>query len=106
MGQGYGLQVLAVAVSILGSSISAVQPLMHDGIDSLGAFELKNALSAKFGVQLAATLVMDHPTPHAIAEYLFGGKLHLCSSCSGCCGTVSQGYSAGQLAWIETSCHY
>ena len=65
-------QVLTVAMSILGSSVSAGQPLMDAGLDSLGAVELKNTLSGRFGVQLPATLIMDHPTPHAIAAYLSG----------------------------------
>ena len=71
-------QVLTVAMSILGSSVSAGQPLMDAGLDSLGAVELKNALSARFGVQLPATLIMDHPTPHAIAGYLSGMRCNLC----------------------------
>ena len=70
--------MFTVAMSILGSSVSAGQPLMDAGLDSLGAVELKNALSARFGVQLPATLVMDHPTPHAIAGYLSGMRCNLC----------------------------
>ena len=58
---------------------SARQPLMAAGLDSLGAVELKNALSERFGVPLPATLVMDHPTPHAIAGYISGVIPHPCT---------------------------
>ena len=61
-----------MAVSVLGSTLSPQQPLMEAGLDSLGAVELRNALSARFGVQLPATLVLDHPNALAIAECLSG----------------------------------
>ena len=40
------------------------------GIDSLGVLELRNLLSAKFGVHLPATLVVDYPTIHALSAHL------------------------------------
>ena len=75
---GRVLQVLAVAVSVTGNIISARQPLMEAGLDSLGAVELKNALSARLGVQLPATLIMDYPTPNAIAVFLSGEAPYRC----------------------------
>ena len=36
----------------------------------MGAVELRNALTAQYGVTLPATLVFDYPTPAAIAGHL------------------------------------
>ena len=66
------MQVLAVDESVLGSAVGAQEPLMQAGLDSLGAVELRNALSARMGLQLPATLVLDHPTPQALADCIAG----------------------------------
>ena len=47
-----------------------MQPLMEAGLDSIGAVELRNAVSAKFGVELSATVTFDYPTVQALAQYL------------------------------------
>ena len=51
------------------------QPLAEAGLDSLGGAELRDSLSAKFGVELPATLIYDHPTPAALATYLAAATL-------------------------------
>lgn len=47
-----------------------VQPLMEAGLDSLGAVELRNALSERFSVDLPATITFDYPTPSALAGFI------------------------------------
>ena len=43
---------------------------MQAGLDSLGAVELRNAVSAKFGVALPATVAFDFPTTKALALFV------------------------------------
>jgi len=47
-----------------------LQPLMEAGLDSLGAVELRNALTTKFGIELPATVTLDFPTINALAEHM------------------------------------
>ena len=45
-------------------------PLMEAGLDSIGAVELRNAVSAIFGVELPATASFDYPTAQALAAHV------------------------------------
>jgi acyl carrier protein len=63
-------EVLEVVAELLGERVAADQPLMEAGLDSIGAVELRNAVAAKFGVELAATATLDHPTAAALAAHL------------------------------------
>ena len=55
---------------LLGSEVSADEPLMEAGLDSIGAVELRNLVSTRFGVELPATITFDHPSAAALAQYL------------------------------------
>lgn len=43
---------------------------MQAGLDSLGAMELRNALAAKFGISVPATVAFDFPTQQALVAYV------------------------------------
>ena len=57
---------------LLGSGISKDEPLMEAGLDSIGAVELRNSVTAKFGVELPATVTFYHPSVAALAEFVAG----------------------------------
>ncbi|MFZ4272659.1 thioester reductase domain-containing protein [Streptomyces arboris] len=66
--------VIDASAAVLGhggaSSIGPDQPFAQLGFDSLTSVELRNRLAADLGLPLPATVVFDHPTPRAMAEYL------------------------------------
>jgi len=63
-------EVEAAAKAIMGGSVSASEPLMAAGLDSLGAVELRNSLEGRLGMQLPSTLVFDYPTISAISGFI------------------------------------
>ncbi|BCB84569.1 hypothetical protein Psuf_018820 [Phytohabitans suffuscus] len=66
--------IRAHAARVLGhpraSAVDPDQGFLDAGFDSLTAMELRNGLVALTGLDLPATLVFDHPTPAAMAEWM------------------------------------
>src|SRR5690606_24307840 len=53
-----------------GATLDANRPLGEIGLDSLLAVELRNVLADDVEQRLPATLLFDHATPAALADYL------------------------------------
>ena len=62
--------IATTLTSILGTTLPPSARLMDAGLDSLGAGELRAALSSALRVPLPATLAFDWPTPEALVDGL------------------------------------
>jgi acyl carrier protein len=63
-------QIAAVATGLDAASLWEESRLLDLGLGSLAAVELCNRLSRETGLRLPTTLVFDHPTVGALADYL------------------------------------
>ena len=54
----------------MGAPVPVDQPLMETGLDSIASVELRNAVSAAFGLELPATATFDYPTVAALAGFV------------------------------------
>ncbi|RLK61274.1 type I polyketide synthase [Actinokineospora cianjurensis] len=71
------LDLVLAHTAVVGGFGGAVDPALTFkdlGFESLTAVELRDRLSAATGVRLPTTLLFDHPTPQAVAEYLRGAS--------------------------------
>lgn len=62
--------VAQLVAELVGAPVAPDVPLLAAGLDSLAAVELPSQLSARYGVSLDATLVIDHPTIQAMVQYI------------------------------------
>lgn len=47
---------------IIGSAVDETSQFMAEGLDSLGAVELRTAVQSRLGVELPATVAFDYPS--------------------------------------------
>jgi 6-methylsalicylic acid synthase len=65
-------QQLAAEMRLPLDEVGMHQPLAELGLDSVMGTIVRRQLERRFGVGLPATLLWEHPTAHAVAEYLLG----------------------------------
>jgi acyl carrier protein len=63
-------QVTGAISAVLGREISADEPLMDAGLDSLGMAEVSSAIVAAVGVQLPSTVTFDYPSVAEISAFV------------------------------------
>ncbi|GLW18805.1 hypothetical protein Stsp01_55480 [Streptomyces sp. NBRC 13847] len=74
------------------------------GLDSLTSLELRNALGRRTGLRLSATLVFDHPTPSAVADYLLSELL--CDSKELTASGADPATAGEPVAIVAMSCRF
>ncbi|QIB42329.1 type I polyketide synthase [Streptomyces aureoverticillatus] len=78
------------------------------GFDSLTSVEFRNRLGAATGLNLPATLVFDHPSPRAVADYLSGHLLTADTTDSATVTPTVTGTAADDdpIAIVSMSCRF
>ncbi|HKN54191.1 MAG TPA: beta-ketoacyl synthase N-terminal-like domain-containing protein, partial [Amycolatopsis sp.] len=85
------------------NAVGADQAFRELGFDSLTAVELRNRLAAATSLSLPASLIFDHPTPAAVAEYLRGKLLGIATTTSAVATTAADDEP---IAIVGMACRY
>ena len=59
---------------MLGTTAAVDTPLMSAGLDSIAATEFANVLVKRLGTELPQTVLFDHPTTRALANFVGGAS--------------------------------
>jgi len=78
-------------LEVLGTTTAVDTPLMSAGLDSIAATEFANVLVKRLGTELPQTVLFDHPTTRALANFA-------ADSMAGLSNEASQGHSTVQVA--------
>ncbi|MGS2806027.1 SDR family NAD(P)-dependent oxidoreductase [Nocardia sp. MW-W600-9] len=99
--------VQTVAAEVLGhataEAVESHQAFQQLGFDSLGAVEFRNKLNAATGLRLPATLIFDHPTPQAVAEFV---DAQLTGVVAEVAVTAARTVDAEPIAVVAMGCRY
>ncbi|MFF9206772.1 type I polyketide synthase, partial [Streptomyces sp. NPDC014986] len=91
------------------TAVDAETAFRAGGFDSLTLVELRNRLASATGLRLSNTLLFDHPTPAAVAEY-FGEKLFgaepPAAACHGDAGARTVVAPNEPIAVVGMACRY
>lgn len=66
------MKIQSIATDVIGRDISAVEPLMDAGLDSLSGQEMKQQIEDEYNIELSPTAAFDYPTVSALANFVAG----------------------------------
>ncbi|MER5363504.1 acyltransferase domain-containing protein, partial [Streptomyces sp. NPDC002785] len=101
--------VRAQAAAVLGhaQTIETTKDFRSLGFDSLAGLRLRTRLQTAVGIDLPATLVFDHPTPTALADFLRAELLGESPDSTVDTGTNSVVHDAGEpIAIVGMACRF
>ncbi|MBL1097798.1 type I polyketide synthase [Streptomyces coffeae] len=87
-------------------TLESGRPFTSFGLTSLGGVLLRDRLGAATGLDLPATLVFDHPTPAAVAEFLSTALLGGPVPAARTSGTSPRTPSEEPVAIVAMACRY
>ncbi|MEW2417708.1 type I polyketide synthase [Streptomyces sp. NPDC046866] len=100
---------IAAVLGFAGPHAVAADSLFAElGVDSLTGVEFRNALGTAAGVRLPATLVFDHPTPLAVADFLLTEVLGTPDADAGAAAPAAASAAASDepIAIVGMACRY